>query len=256
MSLEKTFFTEVSWKLVRDEGGECVLTIRGLLRFDFARFSFAFSDAFVRETNGNRRCCYRNERWEIGQRLVSLASARSSFPFPSHGRRKKRAAADTSCRENARTPDESKVEEFHDDGRTAGEIGWRGNNRRIDWLSSRKIENTRAPTDVQAHDGLTSAWKNPQFEMAVGWGMPVHRKNLLRPIPPVLEQSAIHHRTTAVPSSYCAKDEGTKRRRFPFVRLSLSAARGWQTWLSIASFQGTDISIRISSLTNAFVRKF
>lgn len=47
-------------------------------------------------------------------------------------------------------------------------------------------------------------------------GMPVHWKNLLRPIPPVLEQSAIHHRTTAVPSSYCAKDEGTKRPRgFP-----------------------------------------
>lgn len=85
--------------------------------------------------------------------------------------------------------------------------------------------------------------------------MPVHRKNLLRPIPPVLEQSAIHHRTTAVPSSYCAKDEGTKL-RFPFVRLSLSGARRWQTWLSIVSFQGTDIPTRISSLTNAFVRKF
>lgn len=107
-----------------------------------ARFSFAFSDTFVRQTNGKRRAtrCY---RWTKRTFLERNASARSSFPFPSHGRCEKRAATDTSGRENAPTPDE-KVEKFHDDGRMAGEIGWRGNDRRIESLSNGKIENTRA----------------------------------------------------------------------------------------------------------------
>lgn len=71
-----------------------------------------------------------------------------------------------------------------------------------------------------------------------GVGMPVHRKNLLRPIPPLLEQSAIHRRTTAVPASYCAKDEGTKR-RYPSVSPSCSCTGDWERWLSIVAFQGT-----------------
>ena len=266
-SLEKTFPAEVSWKLVRDEGRERVLTIRGLLRFhwnDRLGSARRFSDTFVRKARGKRWASSyeyggRNKRSKK-HRLAFGSPGFSSFPFDGHCTDDARNASslvamNTSWRKNARTPDDSKVEKFHDGRWIAGQVGWRENDRRIESLSNRKIENTRA-------DGRAgSRWTDVSLEKSAvrngrRVGMPVHRKNLLRPIPPVLEQSAIHHRTTAVPSSYCAKDEGTNRRFFPFVRLSLSGARGWQTWLSIASFEGKDISTRISSLTNAFVRKF
>lgn len=75
-------------------------------------------------------------------------------------------ATNTSCRKNAwtilRWKNSTSIEERR--GRLVGE-------ETIGESSCYRVEKsrTRARTDVQAHDGLTSASKNPQLEMAVGW---------------------------------------------------------------------------------------
>lgn len=131
------------------------------------RFSFASSDTFVRKTNGKRRATrrYRNKRWDehrpgfsgFGSFVISIATmddARNALP------RTPRAARTRGHRTNRRWKDSTTMEEWQ------GRIGWRENDRLVYRMEK---STTRAPTDVQAHDGLTSAWKNPQFEMAVGW---------------------------------------------------------------------------------------
>lgn len=131
------------------------------------RFSLASSDTFVRKTNGKRRATrrYRNKRWDehrpgfsgFGSFVISIATmddARNALP------RTPRAARTRGHRTSRRWKDSTTMEEWQ------GRIGWRENDRLVYRMEK---STTRAPTDVQAHDGLTSAWKNPQFEMAVGW---------------------------------------------------------------------------------------
>lgn len=171
--MEKTFFTEVSWKLVRDEGRECVLTIRGLLPFDsqtalddpLASALHSPTRSFAKLTeNAEQRAAIvgRNERFSNETpRLVRhfhshrMDDARNALP------RTPRAAR-TRRHRTRRWKNSTTMEEWR--GRLAGEETI-GESSRYRMEKSR----TRAPTDVQAHDGLTSAWKNPRFEMAMGW---------------------------------------------------------------------------------------
>ena len=144
-SLEKTFPAEVSWKLVRDEGRERVLTIRGLLRFhwnDRLGSARRFSDTFVRKAHGKRWASSyeyggRNKRSKK-HRLAFGSPGFSSFVvsirWPLHGRCKKRVVA--RCHEHLVAQERADTGRFE-----GGKIPRRSMNSGASWLARKRSAN-------------------------------------------------------------------------------------------------------------------
>ena len=168
--------------------------------------------------------------------LVSLVSARSSFPFKYSMPVAHRPRQETRRRVVATTPRRArtsgptfKVQESR--RRTMN------GEREPNYNRTKKWGTTACERTLQAHGGLTSASRNPQLKMAVGWECLYIGKTCSDLFPRCSNKVRFTIGQQLFRAAIAPKTRGTKRPRAVPSRVPrlVLVARGWERWLSIPS---------------------